>query len=285
MMSKFDFHCHSFFSDGLLSPEDLADYAVEREVGYLALTDHDTLGGISHLQDYINLRQLPLNLISGVEISSSFEAIEVHIVGLGIDCFDSPLNQALTAQIEARWQRAEAIDLRLQKARVFGVLQDLQTQVRQVVTRTHMARSLVRLNYAKDMTQAFKRYLGKQGKIKIDKDWMAMEAAISLIKQAGGLAILAHPTRYPLSNRKLSFLIQSFKNLGGDAIELAYSSLTKDKQEWLALQARQQDLLASSGSDFHYPGLKWSDLGRFPSTPSDIEHVKQQLFARTLPKV
>ncbi len=282
-MMKFDFHCHSHFSDGQLSPVELVDYALEREIELLALTDHDTVDGIAVAQKYINKLTLSsgkfnFQLAAGVEISALTDFGEVHVVGLNIDSENQDLLLALKTQQGKRWQRAEKIDQQLGKLGVTGVLQECEKQVVQVITRSHIAKAIVSLGHAKDMQQAFKKYIGKKGRIKVSKGWMSLEQAISLIHEAGGISILAHPTRYPLSNKKLSLLIENFKLAGGQAMEMAYPSLNKDKRDWLKIHLDKNQLLASSGSDFHYSGLKWSDLGRFPVLDGQIPHVIHQMF-------
>jgi 3',5'-nucleoside bisphosphate phosphatase len=274
---KFDFHCHSHFSDGKLSPQALIDYALERNIELLALTDHDTIDGLSIASQYISDNDFPINLVNGVEISALTEFGEIHIVGLGLDIGNQILVDRLKEQQKQRWIRAEAFDEKLIKAGVSGVLQLLQSDVKQVVTRTHIANAIVKLGFAKDMQQAFKKYIGKQGRVKVAKNWMSMQEAIALIRQAGGIAVLAHPTRYPISNRKLSYLIEAFANEEGQGIELSYPSLNKDKMEWLKLHQEKNGLVASSGSDFHYPDLRWTDLGRFPQIDPTIPHVFESL--------
>ncbi len=270
---KFDFHCHSNFSDGKLSPYELIDYAIEREIELLALTDHDSVDGLCLAHEYIRNNNLGIKLVDGIEISALTEFGEIHVVGLGIDRKNTQLINRLKLQQEQRWIRAEEYAEKLAKIGVKGIFEHLQQSAIKVVTRSHIANAIIELNYAKDMDQAFKRFIGKQGKVKVAKNWMSLGEAIFLIKQAGGLAVLAHPTRYPLSNRKLSYLIESFASQGGHAIELSYPSLNKDKMEWLKLHAEKNQLLASSGSDFHYPDLRWTDLGRFPMLDSSIAHV------------
>ncbi|MCW8876438.1 MAG: PHP domain-containing protein [Kangiellaceae bacterium] len=277
---KFDFHCHSDFSDGTLSPQQLLKYAAEREIQLLSLTDHDTVSGLSILKKEIGSSNASLRLIPGIEISASCDFGEVHIVGLDIDEENQDLIKRLEIQQAARWQRAKLIQGKLSKCGVEGVYDHLQDNVKQVVTRTHIAKAIVGIGSAKDMQQAFKKYIGKKGRARVKQEWMSMEEAIHLIHGAGGMAVLAHPTRYPVSNRKLAYLIESFKSIGGQAIETAYPSLNKDKSAWLELHRSKNGLLASSGSDFHYPDLKWTDLGRFPRLSDDIPHVKQLLSSK-----
>ena len=277
---KFDFHCHSDFSDGTLSPQQLLKYAVEREIELLSLTDHDTVSGLSVLKKEIEAMNAPLTLIPGIEISATSEFGEIHIVGLGIDQDNQPLIKRLEMQQKARWERAELIQAKLSKCNIEGVYDYLKDNVKQVVTRTHIARAIVEMGFAKDMQQAFKKYIGKKGRARVKQEWVPMDEAVDLIDGAGGIAVLAHPTRYPVSNRKLAYLIESFKAVGGHAIETAYPSLNKDKSAWLELHRDKNELLASSGSDFHYPDLKWTDLGRFPRLNDDIPHVKPLLSSR-----
>ena len=187
---KFDFHCHSDYSDGGLSPASLIDYACEREIKYLALTDHDSISGLDEARAYIDTIASDLQLISGVEISALSEFGEIHIVGLGIEESES-LETALAQQRAKRWQRAQEIDAKLQKLAVTGMLDWCRENVKQVVTRTHMSQALVALGYAKDNQQVFKRYLGHKGKVKVPKIWMSLEQAIGLIKAAGGTSVLA----------------------------------------------------------------------------------------------
>ena len=275
---RFDFHCHSHFSDGALSPAALIDYAVAKELELLALTDHDSTSGLSEAREQIKCQNLPLRLLNGVEISALTEFGEIHIVGLNVDVENNLLIKKLHKQRELRWARAEEYDVKLAKIGVNGVLEEVRNQAVEVVTRPHIAKAIVKLGFAKDMDQAFKRYIGKTGRVKVAKSWMTMTEAIELIKGAGGISVLAHPTRYPISNRKLSSLIESFKSEGGDAMELSYPSLNRDKFEWLKTHQAKNNLLASSGSDFHYPDLRWTDLGKFPHLDTSIPHVKDQLI-------
>ncbi|MET1253797.1 PHP domain-containing protein [Aliikangiella maris] len=275
-MLKFDFHCHSCFSDGALTPTQLIDYAVEREIKLLALTDHDCIHGLSEAHNHILEKQYDIELINGVELTALCEFGEVHVVGLGIDSTNTSLLSTLAQQQAERKKRARQIDEKLNLLGVHGVLEYCNQMSPVALTRTHIAQAIVALGYAKDMKAAFKKFLGKNGKIKVAKNWIDLSVAIELIKQAGGVAVLAHPTRYPLSNRKLGLLIAHFAQLGGEAIEMAYPSLSKDKIEWLKLHLEMHQLQASSGSDFHYPGLKWTDLGKFPFLDRSIPHIFEE---------
>ncbi len=277
---RYDFHSHTHFSDGVLSPEQLVARAEEMEIDLLAISDHDSISGIEQAKAYIIANNLNLNLVNAIEISAQSDFGEIHIVGLNIDIKSSKLLSLIAEQQDKRWQRARAYELKFQKLNIQGVLSELETSCKQVVTRSHIARALVSLGWVKDNNQAFKKYIGKKGRVRIATDWIPMEQAILTIQYAGGLAILAHPTRYPMSVRRLGYLIEEFKIANGDAVELAYPSLTPDKRGWLEVQRKKNDLMASGGSDFHYPHLKWSDLGRFPMIEKNIPHVLDQIKDR-----
>jgi 3',5'-nucleoside bisphosphate phosphatase len=276
---KYDFHSHTSYSDGVLTPTELVLRAAERQVQMLAISDHDCVSGLSEARRSIESNQLDLQLINSIELSAQSDFGEIHIVGLNIDPTETALVAAINKQQSSRWVRAQKIADKLESLNVLGVFEYLQNNCREVVTRSHIAKSLVELNHVKDMQQAFKKYLGKKGRVKVVAEWLDMSESIKLIHNAGGLAILAHPTRYPMSNRKLTYLIEEFKLAGGDAMEVSYPSLVPDKQVWLYQLLEKHELLASAGSDFHYPNLKWSDLGHFKPVRSDAPHVLQMLLS------
>jgi predicted metal-dependent phosphoesterase TrpH len=270
---RYDFHSHTHFSDGVLSPSELVERAIEKGVELLAISDHDSVGGIKDAKQAVASDKVDLQIVPAIELSAKTEFGEVHVVGLNIDIANGNLLELIDTQQKKRWLRVETFESKFQQLGVDGVLEYLKNNVKQVVTRTHVARALVELGFVNDNQQAFKKYLGKKGRVKAPIDWMSLETAVDAIHGAGGHAVLAHPTRYPMSNRRLTYLIEEFSVVGGDAIEVAYPSLSPDKRIWLDGLRRQFNLLASAGSDFHYPDLKWSDLGFFPNVRDDVPHV------------
>lgn len=276
----YDFHSHTNYSDGVLSPVKLAQRASDRDVALLAISDHDSISGLEEAERYCRENNIQVKIIPAIEISSQSDFGEIHIVGLGIDPINAQLKAKILLQQQRRWDRVEVMEVKFRALGIEGVLDSVKAGCKEVVTRTHIARSLVELGFAKDSNQAFKKYIGKKGRVKVKSEWLSMAESIELIQQAGGLAVLAHPTRYPMSNRRLSYLIEEFKLAGGDGIEMAYPSLSPDKRGWLEVQRGKNDLLASGGSDFHYPDLKWSDLGYFPKIPDGIPHVLDILVDR-----
>jgi len=272
-MLRYDFHSHTNYSDGILSPEELVELAEEKQLDLLAISDHDSVSGISLAKAHKQKQQLKVNIVDSIELSAQSDFGEIHIVGLNIDIKHPGLLKLLDIQQKKRWQRAEIFDEKLKNLGIEGVMDDLKARCKDVVTRSHIASALLSLGHVSNFDQAFKKYIGKKGRVKVSTSWISMQDAISAIHDAGGVAILAHPTRYPMSNRRLGYLIEEFKIAEGDAMEVSYPSLNPDKRNWLELHREKNELLASGGSDFHYPNLKWSDLGRFPKIDSKLPHV------------
>lgn len=268
-----DLHSHTTASDGLLTPEALVKRAVEMRVGILAITDHDTVAGITPAREAVSRLQLPLRLISGVEISTLWENHEIHIVGLGIDEHHPALAEFLAQQSERRVQRAVLIAERLEKAHIPGALEGAMRHANGgEVTRGHFARFLVECGKANTMADVFKKYLAKGKTGYVPPQWCTIEQAIDVIHHSGGQAVLAHPGRYDLSAKWLKRLLAQFAENGGDAMEVAQCQQAPNERTQLASYAQQFNLLASLGSDFHMP-CSWIELGRKLWLPAGVEPV------------
>ncbi|ATA22230.1 hypothetical protein EDC48_11864 [Gibbsiella quercinecans] len=269
----YDLHSHTTASDGYLSPTQLVLRAVEMRVGVLAITDHDTTDGLAEAAAAIAHHRLSLQLINGVEISTQWENHEIHIVGLGMDIQHPALLQLLAEQAERRRQRAQAIGERLAKARIPGAYEGAQTLAGSgAVTRGHFARYLVQFGVADNLAQVFKKYLAKGKTGYVPPQWCTIEQAIDVIHQSGGQAVMAHPGRYDLSAKWLKRLLAYFAMQGGDAMEVAQCQQAPHERSQLAAYARDYQLLASQGSDFHQP-CAWIELGRKLWLPGGVEPV------------
>ncbi|WP_439117191.1 RNase RNM [Pectobacterium brasiliense] len=269
----YDLHSHTTASDGLLTPTALVSRAVDMRVSVLAITDHDTTAGLDEAQDAIAQQGLPLRLIPGVEISTLWENHEIHIVGLGMDSAHPALTKLLQQQAECRQSRAEQIAARLEKNRIPDALAGAQRLATGgQITRAHFARYLIELGIAANMNQVFKKYLAK-GKIGyVPPQWCTIPQAIEAIHQSGGVSVLAHPGRYDLTAKWLKRLLATFAENGGIAMEVAQCQQAPDERTQLGRYARDFNLMASQGSDFHLP-CAWIELGRKLWLPADVEPV------------
>lgn len=274
-MIKYDLHSHSTFSDGRLAVSALLERATERGVDVLAITDHDTVAGLAPARAYIADKQLPLSLVSGVEISTKWESFEIHIVGLNIDENADALNTLLASQQQKRRERAKEIGARLAKRGYEGIYEEAQLLAENAeITRAHFAKALVDRGVAKNIQGVFKKYLGRNKIGYVPSSWCSMAQAIEAIHSAGGVSVLAHPGRYQMSNKWLRKLLDEFSAAGGKAMEVAQPQQAPSERQFLGQLSREYNLLASQGSDFHYP-TNWLDLGKNLYLPKDCQGVWQ----------
>lgn len=268
----YDLHSHSTASDGTLTPTELVQRAVELGVGMLALTDHDTVAGVAEAR--AAAAGQPLQFIAGVEISVMWEDKPFHLAALNIDETHPALQQLLAEQARLRHIRAEQIGEKLAKVGIPNAYAGAKQLAGGEVTRAHYARFLVQQGIVRNDEQAFRRYLAS-GKPAYSKPlWCSLEQAIEVTHQAGGLICVAHPLRYKLTARWIRRLIEAFKQAGGDGLEVAGCNQTPDQRQLLTRWAAEFDLLASAGSDFHYP-TGWTELGKDLQLPAACRPIWQ----------
>ena len=275
-----DLHCHSTVSDGTLSPEQLAQRAKDNGVALWSLTDHDEVAGQQRAA--AAARAAGLDYVAGVEISVTFAGHTVHIVGLGIDPDDATLRDGLADTRHGRSRRAQAMSESLAAAGIQGAFVGAQAFAAnpEMVSRTHFARWLVASGVCRDTHEVFRNYLvrGKAGYVA--QQWATLRDAVRWITGAGGIAVIAHPARYPLSANEEWALFEEFKAAGGRAVEVQTASHGEADVARYAALARAQGLLASRGSDFHSPGESRVELGGLPALPSGLTPVWSELQAR-----
>ncbi len=273
---KFDLHCHSHFSDGILSPQMLVSRAKEHEVDVLALTDHDTIAGLFLAQSAADA--CGVKLINGIEFSSQWGKSGVHIVGLGLTLDAQPLLDAINRQRSARINRAEQIAQKLAKVGFADALSGAQAIAGEaVVGRPHFAQYLVNIGATTNINSAFKKFLGAGKVADVKYPWPDVLTVIEWVHAAGGVAVLAHPGKYDLTRIKMCALVKDFKAAGGDALEVISGQQASALTEDLARIALANDLAASCGSDFHTPNQAWQELGNFSNLPPGCKPVWELL--------
>lgn len=272
MSLLYDLHSHSTASDGSLTPTELVSLARDNQVDVLALTDHDVTHGLH--EAWQAAKQQDIRFIPGIEMSVSWRHQTIHIVGLGIDPDNANLQQSLESVITFRQQRAEKIAERLARAGIDGALEGAKKFAGgQILSRTHFGHFLVEQGYAKDMKKVFKKYLTRNKPGYVPGEWASLESALDAIKQAGGLAVLAHPARYAISNGRLKEFISDFKELGGTAIEVVSGSHSQDEVDRMAQLTSYFGLSASCGSDYHGPSNSYRELGQLHELPGQCQPV------------
>ena len=268
-----DLHMHSTASDGALSPEEVVRRAAANGVQVLSLTDHDTLSGQRAAIE--TSKALGLHYLPGVEISVTWGGETVHVVGLNIDIDHPQLDQTLSEIRGGRQARAEAMARDLMGHGLPDVLEDARAYARnpELIGRTHFARALVAKGVCSSMGDVFQRFLtpGKPGYQA--HQWATLTQAVSAIRGAGGVAVLAHPARYRLSAIGNWALIDEFKTLGGQAIEVVTGSHSDPEPRKFKRIAVEHGLHASRGSDFHAEGESRFDVGAVPPLPDATRPV------------
>jgi len=278
-----DLHCHSVVSDGTLTPEALAARAHANDVDLWALTDHDEIGGQHRAAQAA--RSLGLAYLTGVEISVTFIGTTVHIVGLGFDADDAQLAQGLRATRGGRGERAQEIAQQLAAAGIAGAYEGALRYVGnpELISRTHFARYLVEIGVCHDTPEVFRRFLTEGRPGYVPHRWAALGDAVRWIREAGGLAVIAHPARYGFSPNEEYALFTEFKHHGGQGVEVVTGSHTSAEYLTYAAMAQEFGLAASRGSDFHSPEESRTDLGALPPLPSSLQPVWELLAGRILP--
>ena len=265
-----DLHCHTTVSDGALSPAQLIALAVDREIDMLAITDHDSIDCYRQ----IDTARADLTLITGIELSTTWQGRSVHIVGLNIDLKNPALLEGVSQQSLARDQRAVKISQRLEKLGFENTLQGARSISNGgQIGRPHFAQHLVQIHAVTSVQQAFNKYLGSGKAGDIKEHWASLEDVISWIRNAGGVAVLAHPTKYKMTRTKLCLLIEDFIDAGGEAMEVISGAQNPSITGSMAALCHKYNLLASCGSDFHAPEQPWASLGHVPQLPSNCKPV------------
>jgi hypothetical protein len=264
-----DLHTHSNCSDGSLTPTALIERAAGAGVEVLALTDHDTVAGLDEARACA-ARQ-GLKLVPGVEISASWRAQAIHVLGLWIDPASAELCSMLRSQGELRRARMRRICARLDKVRLPGA--ELLAAVERnpgLPTRAHLAQAMAAAGHVDTAEAAFRKYLGKGKAAHIAAEWPALEVVVGWICAAGGVASLAHPARYALSAGARRRLLSDFTAAGGTALEVVSGGNGAQHVDSCAALAVNHGLFGSVGSDFHSPLAAWNPLGRSLKLPDCV---------------
>jgi 3',5'-nucleoside bisphosphate phosphatase len=269
-----DLHSHSMISDGTLRPAELVTRAHDQGVELFALTDHDEVAGLD--EAVATASRLGLRFVSGVEVSVTWGGTTLHIIGLGINEHDPGLKERLAEVRAGRIRRAEEMGEQLARVGIDGAFEGALVYAGnpQMISRTHFARYLVETGHCRDVKDVFSRYLveGKPGFV--PHAWAALDDAVDMIRDAGGVAVVAHPGRYKLNELALHTLLGEFRELGGTGIEVATSNHSERDMRRFADLAREFGFEASGGSDFHGPGeSEYVELGRVARLPADLTPV------------
>lgn len=249
-MSRIDLHLHTTHSDGSFSTREVMAFAKQAGVTALAITDHDIVEGIPEATAIGG--ELGIEVIPGVEISSRLGESELHILGYFLNWTDTLLAQRLSSLRASRHQRNPQIIQRLNELGIPITYEEVRALAgTESVGRPHIARLLMEKKVVTSAKEAFDRYLANGRPAFVDRELPEPAEAVRWIRDAGGVAVLAHPTWVRTSADGLGTLLRELKAVGLGGIEVHYSTHTPSQTtEYLDL-AKQCDLLVTGGSDFH----------------------------------
>ena len=257
MVDMVDLHTHSTVSDGTLTPTELIIHAKEKGIKAIALTDHDTVAGLKEGAE-VSLEN-DIEFINGIEFSSHCRNTEVHILGLYIDGSSEYLRRELIFLKETRMSRNIEMIRRLNEANVNITLDDVEgSGFEGITTRMNFANAIVSRGFAETREGAFKKYLTRGQKTYVEREFLDVKKSIGIINKSGGMAFLAHPFLYKLTESEIESAVKEMVYYGLGGIEVYHSSHSRYQVDILSKMAKKYNLLFSGGSDFH--GLNKPDV-------------------------
>jgi len=274
-----DLHTHSTFSDGSLTPEQLAGQAASIGLTAIALTDHDSIGGIDRF--LAACRTQGVRGIPGVEISLDFPAGTMHILGYFIDPYHAGLTQHIARLKAGREHRNQEI---LRQVNAMGMPLTMKEVAafagEDNVGRLHFAQALLARGYIRTRDEAFQKYLAKGKPGYAERLRMTPAEGVGILRSAGGLAVLAHPFTLNLGQQALTALVRDLARAGLDGIEVFYPQHNSKHVKYYRDLARQFHLTATGGTDFHGAPMPDIKLGSGFGTLDVPDTVLEELDAR-----
>jgi len=259
-MKRIDLHMHTTHSDGSYTPRELVRYAKKKRLDCISVTDHDTISSFNECADEAGKQGI--ELIPGIEISAQFEPGTLHILGFFLDPRHAGLKKSLEEIQKARAERNPQIVERLSRLGIPISYEEVQAESGgKQVGRPHFARVLLKKGAVKSIDEAFDKYLSKGRPAYVDKRRLSSRDAIRMIREAGGVASVAHPKQMRLGEEKLSREFERLVGEGLGGIEAYNSCQNRNEAELYKRLAKRFHLLITGGSDFHGANKPEVDLG------------------------
>lgn len=271
MPGAIDLHMHTYHSDGALSPFELIKKTKEAGLSVISITDHDSINGFQDACVYG--KELGVEVIPGVEISTDLEDKEIHLLGYFINPDNDELTKYLSFFREERFHRAKRIINKLRNLGLKISIDDVLDRAKNSsIGRPHIANTLTEMGLVKSFNEAFEKYIGDFGPAYERKIHVSPHSALKLINEAGGLSFLAHPGFMNES------ILLNFIKSGIDGIEVIHPQHSSNQIRFYRGIVNQYCLLESGGSDFH-GGEKWDDgnLGKYTLSQSSFDAMKKML--------
>ena len=274
--NSIDLHSHTTASDGALSPTELVQKAHDIGITVLGITDHDTVEGLDEAR--LEARKHGIRIVPGVEFGIEVSGTEVHMLGYLFDDKDPVLLEKLSELQNGRLNRGKKM---VDKLRALGI-NITWAQVAEIagdgsIGRPHVAQALIEGGYASSIDEAFKKYISRGRPAFVERTHLTLEECIDLVHQAGGAAVLAHPTFV----KDVEYLLPRLVKAGLDGIETYYGRYTEETIASIAKLAEKHNLVTTGGSDFHgLDALSHAELGSVDVPLKCLEELERR--ARTI---
>jgi hypothetical protein len=241
-----DLHTHTYHSDGTRSPKEVLDVAQAHGIEVVAISDHDNLAAYFEIKPYADERGIAL--VPAIELSCAFQGIDVHVLAYAFDAHDEHIERRLTSFRETRQRRGYAIVERL-RTLGFPISSERVDQLAGggAMGRPHVARALVEAGHVSTVSEAFDRFLGAGKPAYVEKERFSISEAVSLIRTAGGVTSVAHPTLYPNHEAIVPRLLDD----GIDAVEVMHPEVSEGHRKLYLNMVRFRGKFATGGSDDH----------------------------------
>jgi 3',5'-nucleoside bisphosphate phosphatase len=277
-MYSIDLHAHTTASDGSLTPAELVELAVRTGLSALAVTDHDTVGGLDEAMEAAT--RASLELVPGIELAVTYPSGRFHMLGYLIDPASPILCGRLRLLQENRAKRNERMVAKMQGLGLAVTMKDVrEASGGGQIGRPHMALALMRKGLVGSVQEAFEKYLADGAAAHVPKDKITPQEGIDLIHAAEGLAVMAHPASLGLDDDALFSELHRLRGLGLDGVECYYSQHTPWRTEALLGMAERAELMPTGGSDFHGTPKPNVFLGKVyedrPAPASVLERLKK----------
>lgn len=247
MITHADLHTHTKASDGTCEPAENVRLAKEAGLAAVAITDHDTVAGVPAARKAAE--ELGIEVIPGIEVSSVGRGQDIHVLGYFVPYEDEAFQERLVSLRETRHERNQLLIARLQELGIPITLENVYRRKQGTdknIGRPHIAEELIELGVVASIDEAFAKYLGKEGAAYVNPPRITPQQAITLIKDAGGAAVLAHPGLYDADD-----LVEELIAFGLDGIEVNHPDNDPDQRARYTAWANEHGLVITGGSDFH----------------------------------
>lgn len=264
-----DLHLHTLFSDGTYTPEELVLQSLKVGLSAIAVVDHDTVSGVGPV--IAEAKNKGLEVLSGIELSAAYQTQEIHILGYLIDHQHKALLKKLESLRENRVERIYKMAAKLKRLGInLNPQKVFDLALKGTVGRLHIARALVKEGFCSSIPEVFQRYIGDNGPAYVLGFRFSPQEAINLIKDSGGVSVLAHP--YTLNN---DALILEFVKLGLKGLEVYYPEHAQGMVNLYLELAKKNHLLITGGSDCHGKAKSEVRLGSVRVPYALVEKLKE----------